>query len=340
MKRRAWIQTGLGLGLMAQGLAHGSANGLANNSTQAAGGLHWQTTTFTGLGTTLSIRAGHADHRVVEAALARARDVVARVEDQMSLFRSNSALQQLNRDSVLRNPPLDLLRVLEISQRMSAQSRGAFDITVQPLWTLYAEAQKRGRLPTSTEVQSARARVGWQHVQVSRERVSFAKAGMRITLNGIAQGYASDLVRAQLQQAGIAHALINTGEWSSLGRAEGGRDWTLGIADPHQADRLMTRLRMRGVCVATSADDQCSFTADRVHHHIFNPETGDSPRDISSVTVLASTCTEADALTKVLFVAGYENALHTARTHHVEAMVVHKNGQWQATPSLSQHLHA
>ncbi|WP_310610338.1 FAD:protein FMN transferase [Limnohabitans sp.] len=336
MKRRAWIQTGLGLGLMAQGLAHSAAQ----SSKQAATGLHWQTTTFTGLGTTLSIRAAHEDPQVVACALALARGVVARVEDQMSLFRPYSALQQLNRDNELRNPPADLLRVLEISQRVSAQSKGAFDITVQPLWALYAEAQKRGRLPTEAEVQSARARVGWQHVQVSRERVSFAKPGMRVTLNGIAQGYASDLVRAQLQQAGIAHALINTGEWSSLGQAEGGRDWTLGIADPHQADRLITclRLRMRGGCVATSADDQCSFSADRVHHHILNPETGYSPRDIASVTVIASTCTEADALTKVFFVAGYENALHTAHTHHVEALVVHKNSQWQATPSLSQHL--
>jgi thiamine biosynthesis lipoprotein len=334
MKRRAWIQTGLGLGLMAQSLAHSAAQ----SAKQAGTRLHWQSTTFTGLGTTLSIRAAHEDAQVVARALALARGAVARVEDQMSLFRSNSALQQLNRDSVMRNPPADLLRVLEISQRMSAQSKGAFDITVQPLWALYAEAHKRGRLPTASEVQSARARVGWQHVHVSRERISFAKPGMRVTLNGIAQGYASDLVRGQLQQAGIAHALINTGEWSSIGQAEGGRDWTLGIADPHQADRLMTRVRMRGGCVATSADDQCSFSADRVHHHILNPETGYSPRDISSVTVIAKTCIEADALTKVLFVAGYESALHTARAHQVEALIVHKNSQWQATPSLSQYL--
>ena len=99
---------------------------------------------------------------------------------------------------------------------------------------------------------------------------------------------------------GIAHALINTGEWSSLGQAEGGRDWTLGIADPHQADRLITRLRMRGGCVATSADDQCSFSADRVHHHILNPDTGYSPTHWSSVTVIAPSCVLADALTKVL----------------------------------------
>lgn len=328
MKRRAWIQTGLGLGLLAQWPA------------QATQRLTWQTTTFTGLGTTLSIRAAHADPKVLERALALARHNVARVEDQMSLFRSNSAIQQLNRDGVLRNPPPDLLRVLQIGQRISAQSRGAFDVTVQPLWALYAEAQTRGGLPTSAEIQSARQRVGWRHLQISPERVSFAKPGMRITLNGIAQGYASDLVREQLRHSGISHALINTGEWSSLGKADQGRDWMLGIADPHQADHFITRLRMTRGCVATSADDQCSFSADRAHHHILDPETGYSPRDISSVTVVAKTCTEADALTKVLFVGGYENALHIASARHVDALVIHKDGRWKATHSLSQHLFA
>ena len=328
MTRRAFIQTGLGLAL------------LAHRPLQASSRLHWQNTTFTGLGTTLSIRAAHEDAAKLDVALADARRVVARVEDQMSLFRPTSAIQQLNRDGMLRNPPPDLWRILAMSQRISAQSHGAFDVTVQPLWALYAEAQKQGRLPTATEIQAARQRVGWQHMHVSPTHVEFDKPAMCITLNGIAQGYAADLVREQLKRSGIAHALINTGEWTSLGQAESGRDWTLGVADPRHADRLVARLRMNGLCVATSADDQCAFSEDRVHHHILNPETGYSPSDISSVTVVAKTCAHADALTKVLFVAGYANALHLAHTWHVEALVVHKQGRWKATSELSRQVTA
>jgi len=328
MKRRALIQTGLGLGL------------LAHMPLKAASRLHWQNTTFTGLGTTLSIRAAHDDEARLNVALAEARRVVARVEDQMSLFRTASAIQQLNRDGVLRNPPPDLWRVLEMSQRIASQSHGAFDVTVQPLWVLYADAQKQGRLPTAAQIQATRQLVGWQHMHVSPAHVEFAKPAMCITLNGIAQGYASDLVREQLKRSGIAHALINTGEWSSLGQAEGGRHWTLGIADTHKADHFVARLRMNGLCVATSADDQCTFSDDRAHHHILDPETGYSPSDISSVTVVAKTCTQADALTKVLFVGGYTRALHLARALHVEALVVHKDGRWKATPDLSRQVTA
>ena len=91
---------------------------------------------------------------------------------------------------------------------------------------------------------------------------------------------------------------------------------------------------MNGLSWATSADDQCSFSADRKHHHIFNPHTGYSPQDIASVTVAAPSCALADALTKVLFVGGYDRALHLAKAWGVSAVVVKKNGEWRASSSL------
>jgi thiamine biosynthesis lipoprotein len=157
---------------------------------------------------------------------------------------------------------------------------------------------------------------------------------MGITLNGIAQGYAADRVCETLRQAGIAHALINTGEWSSLGQSAHGADWSLGVADPRHAQTLLGRLSLRGRCVATSADELCAFSEDRRHHHIFDPRTGYSPTDLASVTVAASSCLQADALTKVLFVAGYERALAVAKSWQVDALVVHKSGRWQASPGL------
>lgn len=323
MKRRLFIQAGWGW----------AAAALARPS-QAAVPLHWQTTHFTGLGTTLSVQAAHRDADALQAALAQARQVVADVEDQLSLFRPHSALCELNRKGVLLNPPEHLWKVLALSQRIAAQSGGAFDVTVQPLWSLYAQAQQQGRLPAARDIQGTLARVGWQQVTVSPARITLRHPAMGITLNGIAQGYASDLVRAQLQRAGIAQALINTGEWSALGHAESGRDWRLGLADPHQPGQLLTRLPMQGLAVATSADDQCTFSADRRHHHILNPRTGTSPSDVSSVTVVAASGAVADALTKVLFVGGYERALARARAWNVVAVVVHKDGRWRASSAL------
>lgn len=322
MKRRAWMQAGLGLGLF------------ANVSAFEASRLHWKSTTFNGLGTTLSIRAAHTEIDRLQRSLHDARCAVEDIENQMSLFRPNSAINQLNRDGELIKPEVNLLRVLQISQRISLHSQGAFDVTVQPLWALYAATQKEKRLPTTDEVLAARQKVGWRDLLISPERVALMRPGMGITLNGIAQGFASDIVRQKLKQHGVRHALINTGEWSAIGLADAARDWSLGIADPHQSDRLLARVQMNGMCFATSADDQCAFTSDRKHHHIFDPHTGHSPPDIASVTVAASSCATADALTKVLFVAGYKNALQLAAAWKVHALVIHKDGRSHASSAM------
>ena len=322
MKRRALIQASFGLA------------GLQSLGACASANLHWETSTFNALGTTLSIRAAHHNKDALKTALLAARDVVTHVEDQMSLFRPSSALSQLNRDGELLHPDAGLVRLLMLSQKLAEKSKGAFDVTVQPLWALFASRQKIGRLPTEAEIAQARQRVGWRSLHITPRRIAFGKEGMGVTLNGIAQGYVSDRVRHKLHSLGIRHALINTGEWSSLGHSDDGRDWVLGIADPHQANQLMARLRMSGSCIATSSDEQCTFSADRKYHHIFDPATGYSPQDISSVTISAPTCAQADALTKVLFVAGYAKALDVANQWHVNALVVHKNGQWQASRAL------
>jgi FAD:protein FMN transferase len=323
MKRRNFIQAGLGLSALTSAC-----------KVFSAAELTWRTTTFNGLGTVMTIRAAHADAASLDRALQRARAVIARIEDEMNLFRPNSVLSQLNLNRVIRNPSADMLRLLQMSQDIARRSAGAFDVTVQPLWRAYAQAQKEGRLPSAQEVAEAQRHVGWQRLKVNAESVQLTQPGMGVSLNGIAQGYAADVVRAGLARDGVTHALINTGEWTALGLAEGQRPWTLAIADPHEADRWLARVTMNGLSMATSADDQCTFSDDRQHHHIFNPHTGYSPRDISSVTVAAPSCAMADALTKVLFVGGYAQSLNLAKAWGVSALVVNKRGEWKASKTL------
>ena len=62
MKRRQFLQTGLGL----SGLSLASGDVYANS-------LHWQNITFTGLGTVLSIRAAHVSRDALQQALQHAR---------------------------------------------------------------------------------------------------------------------------------------------------------------------------------------------------------------------------------------------------------------------------
>ena len=342
MKRRNFLRASLGAaaaGLAGSGwLAAGAgAAGAADGALPGADALQWRDRTLLGFGTVLSLRVAHADSQQAERALDAAVETIRHVEAQMSLFKPGSALSRLNREGVLLQPHPDLVKILQLAQDVSARSQGAFDVTVQPLWTVFETAAGRQALPSPEAVAAARAAVGWQHLSVSNDAIRLGRPGMGVTLNGIAQGFAADLVRSQLQASGIEHALVNAGEWTSLGDSSHQQPWLLGLQDPRDAQALITRLALDGRSVAVSADNECSFSPDRRHHHIFDPRTGYSPGELSCVAVAAPSCALADALTKVMFVAGREGALRLAREWKVDVLVVDKQGKWQATPGLQLH---
>ena len=314
-------------------LAWGLAGQRALAAAEAAqrSDLQWISRSFNAMGTSMTIRAAHDSAAQATRAIDAAILDIHRIEDQMSVFRDDSAISQLNRVGYLSRPAAELRQVLHIAQDISRRSRGSFDITVQPLWRVFEAAQAQGQLPTPQQVQAARAHVGWQQLQVSAAEIRFAAPGMGITLNGIAPGFAADTVKATLQRLGVRHASVDTGEWAVLGQAPQGGDWSLGVANPRDEQALITRVAVRGQCLATSADNECHFSDDFVHNHIFDPHTGYSPRELSCVSVLAPTCVMADAVTKVLFVAGFDAALRLAHDWKVQALVVAKDGHWRAT---------
>lgn len=322
---------GLGAGLFAAQLRAGGTAQAANPPLQPR---HWQTRPLLGFGTSLALTVGTDDAPLAERALDLAVSDIRLVEAQMSLFDPKSALSQLNARGELHQPHPLLVQVLTLAQEVARRSGGAFDVTVQPLWQVYAAAQQAQRLPGVGEIAAARAQTGWQSLEIRPDVIRFTRPRMAVTLNGIAQGFAADLVKARWQAMGIKHALINTGEWSALGRAQGGQTWRLGIANPRDESKLIRSIAVSGQCVATSADNQTFFTPDFKNHHIFDPHTGHSPPDVASVTVLASSTALADALTKVMFVGGKARALQTAKLWGVEVLLVDKAGRWLASPGL------
>ncbi len=330
--RRQWLR-------LSMGLSAGLLTPLARAANaEKVDRLQWRDRVMVGLGTTLSFRAGHADGARVEAALDAAVASIRHVERQMSLFDPDSALSRLNRDGVLRNPHPDLVRVLRLAQRVSRNSGGAFDVTVQPLWLAWAAAQRDSRLPTRDELAAARARVGWQYLSVRSDVIRLARPGMALTLNGIAQGFAGDLAVNAMRTHGIEHALLDTGEWSMLGSSPEAGPWTLGVGNPRTGDTLIARLASDGRAIATSSDAHYRFGNDDAHHHIFDPQTGYSPRELASVTVLAPSCALADALTKVMFMGSAAHALTLARHWQVDVLAVEKSGRWRATAGLGASL--
>lgn len=283
------------------------------------------------LGAEVSMTALHASRQTAEEAISAAFDELELVESIMSLYRPESEIRHLNHEGMLEHPHPYLLSVLQRAREVSILTGGAFDITVQPLWDLYAAACKRGRLPGDDAIARERSKVDYRELKITPERVHLHE-GMAITLNGIAQGFAADRALAALRAHGIANALVDTGELGPLGRKQGGKPWIAGVRDPRRAEALVAAVALDDRCMATSGDYETAFTADRSYNHIFDPETGRSPQTFASVTVIASNGMDADALSTAVFVLGFKNGARVIEEWPgADALFILKDGSVIAT---------
>ena len=314
MKRRQILQLGMGLGL--------------GSSVMARESLVWQERRLVGFGTTLWIKAAHTDAGRLQQALNESVKAIRTVEKQMSLFDPDSAVSRLNRFGELRQPDAELLSVLTLAQHVSQSSGGAFDVTMQPLWNLWSLHSQSQTLPSSKALSQTRSLVNWQAMSVSPQLVRLHTKGMGVSLNGIAQGYAADMVRSVLQAHGVAHALIDTGETSLLGQSPKGDAWRFAVEPSVVSNRAPPVIHPNGWALATSSDAHTVFSADHVHHHILNPHTGDSPTHWATVSVIAPSCALADALTKVFFMCPPLGIERLAKAWGVGVVLQDKRGKW------------
>lgn len=202
--------------------------------------------------------------RLVQLALKE----IDRLENIFSLYRHDSALSVLNSETRLQSPPAELLFVLSQTSALHAATGGLFDPTVQPLWQVYAE--HRGR-PDRELVGAALAKVGWPLVNYGMKEIRFARSGMQLTLNGIAQGFVTDRITALLHSEGLDNAVVNIGELSAMGSKPGTGGWPVGLA-VHGDEAATDVIELKDRCVATSASIGTTF--DGVSSHIICPVTG------------------------------------------------------------------
>ena len=311
-------------------LALAGVGGLFFNRTAAARELRETRRESWALGTAIKLVVLHDDESAANKALDAAFAEIDLIESVMSIYRPASQISRLNTAGFLKDPHPHFVAVLEHAQKMALDSDGAFDVTVQPLWQLFSDAKKQKALPSDGEVATARAKVDYRKLRVSSDEIR-VDSGMQITLNGIAQGFAVDRTMAVLRENGIEHALIDTGEEGVIGRKAGGERWRAGIQHPRVTDALSAVIQLDGRCLSTSGDYQTYFSDDFANNHIFDPRTGFSPREFSSVSVLATTGTEADALSTAVFVLGIERGVKLLEARGADGFFIRKDGSTAVT---------
>jgi FAD:protein FMN transferase len=226
------------------------------------------------LGAVSSMTLWHTDPKVARRAINQMLVEVDRLESVFSLYRDHSEITRLNLDGHLAQPSRDLVTVLDHSRKIAEASGGAFDPTIQTLWQFY-----------------------------SMRGLRFDKAGLAISLNGIAQGYITDRITEILGNEGFENAVIELGETRALGATPNGEPFAIGVVDPLAPGFIAQDVLLRNAALSVSGG--YGMQVDRAGtHHIFDPATGQSANRLTQVAVTSPKAIWADALSTAIYVAG------------------------------------
>ena len=269
-----------------------------------------------------------------EEAIGRAFEEMARVAALLTRFSAGSALGVLNADGRLRDPPPELRMVLARGLELHRASAGAFDPTVAPLVDLYQlHFAAHGGPPGEPELRDVQQIVGLPHLRLAERSLGFDRAGMSLTLDGIAKGFVVDRMVETIAATGVRHALVNAGgDIRALGSRASGAPWRVGVQDPRRPEALVEVVALADAAVATSGDYVRFHDVERQHHHTVVPASGRSPVELTSVSVRAARALDADALATAAFVLGAEAGCRLVEGHRqAECLLLARDGSRRAS---------
>jgi len=292
------------------------------------------------MGTFVTITV-YSDEKTAEEAISAAFARMEEIERVASIFDEQSQAFQLNRDGHLDAASDDLLLLLTMSLDYSQMTDGCFDITIQPLLDLWAG----GLWKESEEVQQSRINqtlglTGWDKIGTEGNQIYFTVEGMKITLGGIAKGYAVDEALEVISSMGIKHALVNAGgDMGTLGSKPNREPWNVALVNPDDTSQCLAAFSFSDKAVATSGNYERYFDPEKEAGHIINPKTGYSAQECISVTIIAENCTQADALATGVFVMGPDDGIELVESlDDVECLIVDTDRIIHRSSGLSTYL--
>ena len=248
----------------------------------------------------------------------------SRIEQLLSKYIPTSEISQLNRTGKLR-VSVDTFYIIKKSMEFWRLSDGAFDITVEPLVALWGFNSQEHTVPADEKIKSALALIGSDKIILHEKDnvVEFKLPGMQIDLGGIAKGFALDCVVGKLREKNISSCLINAGgQVYALGE-NSHKPWKVAIKNPRKPEITAT-LKLKNQSASTSGDyEQFFFKDGKRYCHIINPKTGyPAESGIISVTVIAPSSLEADALSTAIFILGKDKGRDLAKQfNHTEIKI-------------------
>jgi thiamine biosynthesis lipoprotein len=237
--------------------------------------------------------------------------------------------------------------VIERALDISKKSGGIFDISVgafKGLWKFDEDMDRS--LPTPEDVKARLALIGYKDIVINKAKrtVQLKRKGMLINLGGIAKGYAVDKVATLIKKAGFKDFMVQAGGDMYVAGKKGTDPWVVGIRDPRgERDEMFALMPIENHSFSTSGDYERGFVAkDGLrYHHILDPRTGNPARASRSVTIRTKDAFTADAWSKVMFIAGWQEGLKLIEKYKLkdfEVVWIDDKNELHMTPAIEKEL--
>ena len=279
------------------------------------------------LGTFVEVAASGGGPARLEATVESAFEAIAVVHRLMSAHDPESDVGRLNREAATRAVTVHpwTYRVLETARDLHRRSAGNFDVAVAPAM------EAHGLLPAASATPrraSGGASEGEAFELLPEHRVRVRDPGVRIDLGGIAKGFAVDRALDALRSLGASRGLVNAGgDLAAFGRDPE----PVHLRDPRDPSRVLCRVELRdGALASTGGRFDPSVGAEVRGLTVIDPRRWRPVEGIAGASVRASSCQVADALTKVVVVAG-ERAVGLLDHYGASALLVSSDGALRVT---------
>ena len=268
-------------------------------------------------GTVYKITYQHADDLQNDI-----KKALMEVDNSLSPYNPQSIITRINHneDTLLNE---HFTHVFQLAQKISAETEGAFDITVAPLVNAWGFGFKHSIEIEPNVIDSLRQFVGYQKIRMENGKIAKEDERVMLDCSAIAKGYGVDRVAHLLDQKGVDHYMVDIGgEVVVKGKNPRMKTWRIGINKPIEDSlsinqELQTILEVSGVGMATSGNYRKFYYKDgKRYAHTIDPRIGTPVQhNILSATVIAKDCTTADAYATAFMVMGLEKARAFCEAH-------------------------
>lgn len=248
----------------------------------------------------------------------------------MSIFSPTSLLSRINRGETSRADS-HIIHCVNLAQRVSRLSDGAYDITIKPLVEAFGFAGKNPDFDVN--VDSLLEFVGYEKIRVEGLDIVRSDPRIKLDLNSIAKGYTVDLAAQLVESTGCKDYLVDIGgEIFCRGKNPRGEKWSVGVETPFEGnfsltgEHITTILRCSEMGMATSGNYRNFRTLEdgRKYTHIINPKTGENTASsLLSATVVAESCALADAYGTMFISLGLERGREVAEREGIATLFIY-----------------